>query len=433
MIIFINHLPENPWYPYTPSRFGFSDSAETFVYLSGLASALAYRRSFAQSGIGLGTVRVLYRSVQIYLSHLASFFLLAALCVMGNRWIAGVDYIQRLDLYYFFDHTQNAMASLLGLSYVPHFIDILPMYLVFMLWIPAVWVLSKWHAAWALGFSALMYLGMRQYGWELPADPISGRSWYFNPFAWQLMFFTGFAIGSGWLRPPEARRWLVGLCLAFIAAAIPLAHEPTYCEIALFQDWRARLEPWLDKSHLGPLRWLHFLALAYVMSRLFLWKPHWLSWSLPRWIAQMGRHALPSFLLCTCLSYLGGMALDMAGRDPWTSAGVNVGGLGLLLLGAHLWAWLESKPWKRVYGTAAASTSMSGFDAGAFSRLGIGQALALSVPLAIAATPLLLLPASKLGDTVAPSLATPLKLAEAGEETSGMPPPPLSTASDSRE
>jgi len=59
--------------------------------------------------------------------------------------------------------------------------------------------------------------------------------------------------------------------------------------IAWFAECRAYLEPWLDKSHLGLLRWLHFLALAYLMNGLFRRKDHWLAMALPRRIAEMGR------------------------------------------------------------------------------------------------------------------------------------------------
>ncbi|MBM3577754.1 MAG: hypothetical protein FJX40_08830 [Alphaproteobacteria bacterium] len=44
--ILINHIPGNILGNFTPRNFGFSDSAEAFVFLSGLSVAHAYRRRF---------------------------------------------------------------------------------------------------------------------------------------------------------------------------------------------------------------------------------------------------------------------------------------------------------------------------------------------------------------------------------------------------
>jgi hypothetical protein len=52
LIIFIAHIPENPWANYTPGRFGFSDAAEIFIFVSGFAVALAFGR-LSISGLAL--------------------------------------------------------------------------------------------------------------------------------------------------------------------------------------------------------------------------------------------------------------------------------------------------------------------------------------------------------------------------------------------
>lgn len=346
MIIFVNHIPFNPLYFYTPSRFGFSDAAEIFVFLSGFAAALAYGRCFERAGMWLGMLRILHRCGQIYVSHLALFFVLAGICAIGNQWLGGEDYIHRLYLRYFFESTPEAIAALFSLRYVPNFFDILPMYFVILLWVPLAWSLSRVHVALGPGVSVLMYLGAWHFGWELPAEPAGDRPWFFNPFAWQLLFFTGFGLGAGWLRVPRASRGLTALCLALVLVSIPLGHEPTYQRVAFLGLARAHLEPWVDKSHLGLLRLAHFLALAYLMNRLLSGKAHWLDSSLPRWIARIGRQSLPVFLFSMTLSYLAGMALDWSGRDAFDIAWVNLAGLGLMLGVAWVLEWLDSKPWK---------------------------------------------------------------------------------------
>jgi hypothetical protein len=346
MIIFINHTPENAWFFYTPSRFGLSDAAEVFVFLSGFAAALVYGRCFQYAGLWLGCVRILHRCWQIYTSHLASFFLLAALSALGNKGVAGIDYIQRLKLEYFFEHTQDAVLELFTLRYVPNYFDILPLYLALMSAVPLFWIISRIRPGLALSCSALAYAASWAFAWELQADVETGRPWFFNPFAWQFMFFTGFAFGAGWLRPPPFSRGLAGLCLLLVLLSIPLGCYGIHQHLEFWGMLRASLAPLLDKSHLGILRWVHFLALAYLLNQGFKRYPHWLRLAPLRWVSQMGQRSLPIFLVSMCLSQLAGMALDQGGHEAGNTAWVNLAGLGLMLLATQALAWLEAKPWR---------------------------------------------------------------------------------------
>lgn len=408
MIIFINHMPNNELFHYTPSRFGLSDAAEIFVFLSGFAAAIAYGRCFERSGIWLGTTRIVHRCIQIYWSHLTLFFVLAAICVLGNRWVPEIDYIHRLNLNYFFDRTHEALFEVITLRYLPMYLDILPMYLVVVLWIPFMWMLARLHVVLALGFSALVYLGANYFGWDLPADPLSDRVWFFNPFAWQFMFFTGFAFGAGWLRPPNLHRSLIALALLWVVVSVPLGHEPTFRRFTWLLDWRLSHEPLIDKTHLGILRWLHFLALAYLMNQLFHWKAHWLRMALSRWIASMGKHSLPIFLFSTCLSYIGGMALDVAGHGALSVAGINLAGLGLMMLAAMGLTWLDAKPWKASAGWYTPNLDPSGNESATLLKLSpawIRRAAAVPVMVCLAAAPLVLLQRTEQTDGSAPTAA----------------------------
>lgn len=348
MIIFINHMPSNPWFHYTPSRLGPSDAAETFVFLSGFAAAIAFGRSFQQAGTGLGSIRVLYRCCQIYLAQITLFLSIAAILSFGNHINPNIDYIQRFGLDYFFNHTQNAILELLTLQYIPNHIDILPMYLVILLWLPMVWALSRIHTGLALAFPVLMYIFAFTYDWELPADPASDRSWYFNPFYWQLIFFTGFAISRGWLPIPRYRPALAGLCVLLAIFCYPLENAFGYQNLPFFATLRDNLAPVLDKSHLGLLRWLHFLAMAYLLRHLFRNKQHWLQQGIQHWVVTMGQQSLPIFMFGACLSFMGGILLETMSMNLFNSALINIGGLGLMLLMARLLSWLDQKPWKIV-------------------------------------------------------------------------------------
>lgn len=326
LIIFINHIPFNELSLYTPARFGFSDAAEIFIYCSGLVSALAFGRCFDQAGVGLGTVRVLHRCGQIYLAHLGLFISLAVVCLLGNVWLGYVDYIGRLNIHYFFDQTPDALLALASLTYVPNYFDILPMYLVILFWTPLIWILARWRRSLGLLAPVLIYAAMWRWGWELPADPVSDRPWFFNPFAWQLLFFTGVAFGAGWLQVAPGRIGLTWLAGAIVLLAIPLSYEPIVGRLEWLSGLRASLGPLLDKTHFGLLRGLHFLALAYLVYSWLQRRPDWLRRLPAVWLRKVGEHTLPIFLLGMNLSYVGGMLLDAFGHGVVVLAWVNIGG-----------------------------------------------------------------------------------------------------------
>ena len=71
VMIFINHMPKNLFENYTSRNFGFSDAAEGFVLMSGIAAGLAYSADFRATmrrWVGFG--RVWKRVWTVYLVHI---------------------------------------------------------------------------------------------------------------------------------------------------------------------------------------------------------------------------------------------------------------------------------------------------------------------------------------------------------------------------
>ena len=73
-IIFIAHTPRDFWALWIPARFGFSDATETFVFCSGMASAIAFGAIFHKQGWLMGAARIAYRVWQVYWAHIGLFF-----------------------------------------------------------------------------------------------------------------------------------------------------------------------------------------------------------------------------------------------------------------------------------------------------------------------------------------------------------------------
>lgn len=346
LIIFVSHLPDNWLARYKPGTFGFSDSADIFVFVSGYAAALAYRKIFSRSGFFIGTARVVKRVAELYACNLGLFFVIAALCIAGNRYLdTGVDYDDLLNITFFLDHTEDALLALFALRWVPNYFDILTMYMVVLAMLPLLMLLARWHVAAAVVGSIGLYLAVPVFKLQLPAEVAFDRPWFFNPFAWQFLFYTGFFLGAGWIKPLPIRRWLTVACAAFVVLSIPLSHFPTYSSFDWLDTLRGHLEPFVDKTNLGILRWVHFLCLAYLAVAVLKGREHVLHRRFAVPVVKAGQQALPVFLTGTAMSFMGGMALDVWGRSIPKTLVVNAAGIALLVLAAIMVAWFKSQPW----------------------------------------------------------------------------------------
>ncbi|MCB1493545.1 MAG: OpgC domain-containing protein, partial [Rhodobiaceae bacterium] len=197
-IIFIAHTPDNFLALWIPARFGFSDATEIFVFCSGMASALAFGAVFSSHGWLMGAGRIVFRVWQVYWAHIIVFFVIAAL-VAGVDQVFGLDgrYVDGLNLQHFFDDARPNLVGLLTLTYVPNFFDILPMYLVILALVPVIMALGRLSPWLVAAFVATLWVLAAARVLDLPAEPWSDRTWFFNPFSWQLVFFTGFAFMIG--------------------------------------------------------------------------------------------------------------------------------------------------------------------------------------------------------------------------------------------
>lgn len=348
LIIFVSHLPDNWLARFKPGAFGFSDSADIFVFVSGYAAALAYSKIFSRSGFFIGTARVVKRVAELYACNLGLFFVIAALCIAGNRYLdTGVDYDDLLNITFFLNHTEDALLALFALRWVPNYFDILTMYMVVLAMLPLLMLVARWHVAIAVLGSIALYLAVPLFKLELPAEMGFDRPWFFNPFAWQFLFYTGFFLGAGWIKPPPVCRWLTIACAAFVVLSIPLSHFPTYSSFHWLDTLRGHLEPFVDKTNLGILRWVHFICLAYLAVAVLKGREHVLHRKAGAPFVKTGQQALPVFLTGTAMSFMGGMALDAWGRSIPKTLVVNAIGIALLILAAIVVAWFKSQPWSR--------------------------------------------------------------------------------------
>lgn len=353
LIIFVAHVPENPWGLAIPARFGPSDAAEMFVFCSGFASALAFGGTFRRHGMALGCLRIANRCWQLYWSQFCLVLATAALLHWATQAVGTRDYLADPYLRPLFEEPGRALLGLLSLTYVPNYFDILPMYIAVLAMVPVMVGLARLDPRLPLAMSAGLWLLAFATHLGPPAEWWSDRTWFFNPLSWQLLFYTGFAFASGWLRPPPADRRLVWLAVAVVLVLAPVnSWWPLWRPQAL-QAVSDALLPWVDKQYFAPLRLLHFLALAYLALRLVDRFPGLLAHPLAAPVVKVGQQALPVFLTSIVLAQAAGILLDLAGRGALAAAAANLGGFAVLVGVAYLMAYVKGEPWRRAPTPAA--------------------------------------------------------------------------------
>ncbi|MDF3415758.1 OpgC domain-containing protein [Sulfitobacter sp. M57] len=373
-IILIAHTPGNFLTSWIPARWGFSDATEIFVFCSGMASAIAFGGGFDRAGWLLGTARVLFRVWQVYWAHVGLFFATLALTVyLTDLDITGRNYWGQLNLWMIFVESEkwdnpDILLSFMTLRYVPNYFDILPMYMIVLLMMPVVMALSRIDlrlvaafviGVWLMAQTALMQgLSLGAYHLEFPAEPWSDRTWFFNPFGWQLIFFTGFAFMRGWLPKPPVIAVLLGLALLVVLGNIPLSNVGVR-ELGLqwAREWRAAFAPLFNKSDFGILRFVHFLSLAYIFWVLAGDKGNNLLasgrgafariWAVTlKIILKVGQQSLAVFITSMFTARLMGFMLDVTGRSIAMTLLVNLFGFAVLIAAAYGAGWFKSQPWR---------------------------------------------------------------------------------------
>ena len=366
LIIFTSHMPFNRFALWIPARWGWSDATEIFVFCSGAASAIAFGRSFDRAGWALGTARVGYRIWQVYWFHIGMFIAIATLmaAVDLSGLVPDKNYIDSLNLRWFADDPGPLLVGLATLTYVPNYFDILPMYLVILAMMPAAIALSRISpmlvfaaslALWAMSQGRwLDAAGLGEWHLRLPAEPWSNRPWFFNPFAWQLVFFTGFALVRGWLpAPPVTRRLVIAAGVVMLASFVVSDVGLRWPDLQWARDWRDASNWALTKSDFGVLRYVHFLALAY-LAWAAAGEGGWRLRELggPVWtgfvaiVTRVGQQSLAVFVTSMLLSQAFGVFLDVAGRNWTTATTANVAGWALLVATAYTVGWFKSAPWR---------------------------------------------------------------------------------------
>ena len=278
--------------------FGRVSPAAGFVFLSGLVAGGVYSRT-AEKGAAAITQRCFRRCLYIQAYHVVTFLALLAVAVLEPQ---ANTYFQ-----FALGHSVADAARALGWfvvwAYQPNLFDILPMYGLFILCMPAALMALRNNRGAAMLLVSFGIWVLAQLGLGRISDGPSHFGFFqgdFNPFAWQLVFFTGLYFGHRHLyrRHPVVapQPTLLVLCLLVCLAGLTMRWE--------LLPWPASLGPggWLaSKQDYGAAYLVNFLAFSYLVYCLATRFPRAFNWP-P--LAFLGRHSIQVFSFHILVVYL---------------------------------------------------------------------------------------------------------------------------------
>lgn len=348
-VILVSHTRGDWLSDWIPARFGLSDAAAMFVFVSGYAGGLAFGGVYKRAGWLLGTARIGLRIWQLYIAQLAIVLVVAAVAVAANHVIPGDDdYRSILQLDHLFADPSDALLGIATLTYVPHYLDILPVYMVVLSLVPVAILLARFvHPLAVLGASVALWALAGHFEWNLPGDASEPRGWFFDPFCWQILFFTGFSLSMKWLRPPPADRRIFWAAVAYILFGVAVTVPAIYQTVPGLDRLQAWIVDHADKTYLDPLQILHFFATAYVAVYVLIDRLHLIQHDYVRPMVKCGQQALSLFLAGILLADLGGMAFDRLGSDLGAQLLVNGVCFAAMFAIAYGVAWIKAAPWNK--------------------------------------------------------------------------------------
>ncbi|HML07482.1 MAG TPA: OpgC domain-containing protein [Xanthobacteraceae bacterium] len=342
-LIFLDHIPENVVNWFTIRNYGFSDATEIFIFISGYTAAFVYGRAMRERGFVLSSARILRRAWQIYVAHIFLFTIFMAEIAYVAATFDNPLYAEEMKILDFLKQPDITIFQALLLKFKPVNMDVLPLYIVLLLLFPPVLYLLLRHPSFALAGSAVVYALAWKWDFNLPAYP--NGVWFFNPFAWQLLFVFGAwcALGGAHrLSRVLHSRIVLAVAIAYLVFAFAVTLTWHFEPLERFMPiW---LSDWMypiDKTNLDVLRFAHFLALAAVTVRFV--PRDWAGLKSPilRPAILCGQHSLEIFCLGVFLAFAGQFIIAESSGGPLLQTAVSLLGITIMIATASLISWYK--------------------------------------------------------------------------------------------
>ena len=269
--ITLSHLPTaaSSW---VNQPFGFVGAAEGFIFLSALFTGRIYFRVAERDGYPAMRRKLWARTLRLYGYHafLLAFAFLVAVPIAAHGSRPGLHNL--LD-FYFTAGAKQAVTEAALLIYRPPLLDILPMYIIFLVltsiviplarrigWKPILWTSFSFWVLAQFGFRSAEHTFMMRY---IPTRIPLNQMGSFDLWAWQLLWFVGVWLGVRWAGeslPIETWARRVAVPGVLVAVFCFILRRKIAHGLALGAS-----EFLFDKWHLGPVRILDFAAVSALL------------------------------------------------------------------------------------------------------------------------------------------------------------------------
>lgn len=300
LTIFVNHVPGTVYEYFTHKHFGFSDSAEAFVLISGIAVGLAYGTKFHAGDRFFLMLKMWRRAATLYGVHIMTTLATLAIFCGAALFLNHAEFLSRINIGPIVREPAKALFGLVTLGHQLGYNNILPLYMVVMLAAPLMLYGAGRSLKMLLLVSGALYLCAALLRIAPPNYPAKGV-WFLNPVSWQFLFVIGIAatvhVRRGGRLPGHPL--LIAGALAYLALSlIWVRWNLWWIDTSLGLP---RTLTGFNKTYLSLPRLLHILALAYViavipalsgLARTGLYHP----------LAILGKHSLPVFVTGTIMA-----------------------------------------------------------------------------------------------------------------------------------
>lgn len=343
------------------NQLAFVEDAQGFVFLSGLLIGMVYARKMAKNGYAAGKQLIYARAFELYryamgivIAILAAQMFLPGAFTIWYNWLGYTTFDDPLRL-----------AAIATFLFQPTFMDILPQYIIYMLFAPMLVKLvleDKW--AYVMAGSVIVWMAGQLGLHQIVVGPLNqlvmgpddqGIRASFNLLGWQIVFYSALVLGAmtatgkidwGKILTPKNSfiPVMAGLVvLFFLPLRIITAHNlmPEFM-VGKFASMEIRAD-------FGPVYLLNFAAVATLVTWLLVAGPkhpaEWVrkvaaavTWIFSiRFLQLLGRHSLYVYVWHVAIVYA---VYYFDGRSPelsqLTKTAIAVVGISLLALPA-LW------------------------------------------------------------------------------------------------
>ena len=339
--IYTDHIPGDVLGDYSLRNFTMCDATEVFVLLAGFGAGIAYGSVMNRQGYVYAAADTLRRAWTLYIAHIFLFVVYTAQVAFSATALDRTFYLEETRLDVLADQPYRALLEALLLRYQPNLLNILPLYvallLIFAFTLPLLRRPKLLFVASLVLYAVARITGLNASSW-------TGEGWFFDPFAWQLLFLIGAIFAYA---PPSMPR--VRWPLDVLSVLVLMAGLIVIWVIDIHPRILAAMPPPVirfiiteDKTGLHPFRLLSILSLAWLVVRLVPADARWLQSRAAAPLVLIGQNSLPVFCSGIFLGFIARLGLE-ANEGLAMQIAVNAFGAAAMAMIGGLAAWYRGK------------------------------------------------------------------------------------------